>query len=215
MLKPGERLAFSNWQIRLASLKQTGIPSAQFEALDPFGSSLASFSVPDNQAVELALPDGSKFIVAAVFLVGEGSKASVQVQVYSAKDLSKSNLSIQASEPQNGFTVEQMLPAPPKIRSGPLGIGGRMDAGVFQLSLIGLDPSLKPPGAQYELEDPSGQPIDRFSLGLGEMVVLHMSDDTRYAVVFKSLSGSPDLAAQTDIYKITVFLKDDPAAAAS
>ncbi|MFH1095563.1 MAG: hypothetical protein V1728_05075, partial [Candidatus Micrarchaeota archaeon] len=213
MLKSGERLVFSNWQLRLSGLTQTGLPSAQFDALDPFGASLVSFSVPNDHAVELVLPDGSRFIVAAVFAVGEGSKASVQAQVYEAKDLSKSNLSIQVSEPQNGFTVEQMFPAPPKIQSGSLAIGDRMDAGAFRLLLIGLDPSLKPPGAQYGLEDSGGLPIDRFNLGLGQMVVLHMSDDTRYAVVFRGLSTVPDLAAQTDIYKITVFLKNNSSSA--
>ena len=208
MLKSGERLSFQKWQLSLSGFSQTGIPKANFEVLDSFGASLLHFDLENNHAVELVLPDRSKYIITSVFSIGEGSKSHVQVQVYESKDIQKSNMSIQIGEPQNGFTIEQMFPLPPKVKGEALALGGASDVGEFKVLLVGVDQSTKPVSAEYELEDSAGQPISRFILGLGQMVNLHMSDSTRYAIVFKSLASEPHLAAQTDIYRITLFLKN-------
>ncbi len=204
MLRKGEQLSFGRSQVQLDGIYYKGSPVAQYELLDQSGNSVQKFELTTNQTFQFTGPDGVDYIVAAVFVVGQGIPNAVQTQIYRAQDLTTSAASSRIGAPENSYTITLQYPAPVLLANQSAGIGQTVSApAALGAQLMGVDRSLTPAVASVRILDAAGAEIGTASLRNGQMVEVRVDAQNRYDVALQ-LTGTGSEASLL-IYRVMAF----------
>lgn len=192
MLRKGEKMAFTSWQVRLDNITFVGSPVANYQILSGDGKPLSAISLGQNQSYRFTASDGVEYLVVAVFRVGEGMPSAVQTQAYKVSDLGKSS-GAQISAPLNSYNLKLDYPVPVMMVNKTLVLGDTAFGGALGAELVSIDRSSTPPTVNLRIVDGAGSELGRAALRNGQMVDVRMPSGERYSVVMAGM-GSGETA---------------------
>ena len=204
LLRKGETMEFTHWQIRLEDISYANAPYAEYLLLSGEGQPLSNFTLGQNQSYRFNASDGVEYLVVAVFNIGEGIPSAVQTQAYRISDLSRSASGVQIGAPMNAYDLKLEFPEPKLLVNQTLSIGQAAMAGEIGAELAAIDRSTTPISVSFRLLDSAKSEIGRAVLRNGQMVDVRMPSNERYSVVLAAIAAGGDQVT-VSIYQTMSF----------
>lgn len=202
MLRRTERFSFASFMIKLNEIYYKGGPRAKYELLDAQGKKIQGFELGINETFRFTAADGVEYLIAAVFVVGEGIPNAVQTQVYRVQDLRMVATSERIGPPENIYVLRLQYPSPLVLANQSVEIGQTvLVPKVLSAQLVGIDQTIKPPVATVRILDANGDEIGITYLQNGQMSQVKLDDNSRYEVALL-LTDAQSKKANIIVYKV-------------